>query len=57
MDNNLIIRKILHEGDVVIQGSLSLYIQNIISRKPNDIDILFLDIYRTNQYLLESRWF
>lgn len=44
------------EGDVVIQGSLSLYIQNIISREPNDIDILFLDIYKTNQYLLENRW-
>lgn len=54
MDNNLIIRKILHEGDVVIQGSLSLYIQNIISRKLNDIDILFLDIYRTNQYLVRK---
>lgn len=44
------------EGDVVIQGSLSIYIQNIISREPNDIDILFLDIYKTNQYLLENRW-
>lgn len=53
---NEIIGKILMEGDVVIQGSLSLYIQNIISREPNDIDILFLDIYKTNQYLLENRW-
>lgn len=53
---NEIIGKILTEGDVVIQGSLSLYIQNIISREPNDIDILFLDIYKTNQYLLENRW-
>lgn len=44
------------EADVVIRGSLSLYIQNIISREPNDIDILFLDIYKTNQYLLENRW-
>lgn len=52
---NEIIGKILMEGDVVIQGSLSLYIQNIISREPNDIDILFLDIYKTNQYLLENR--